>query len=428
MHHPEILLFFTIIFGFFMAWGMGASDVANSMATSVGARVFTLKQAVIIAAIFEMAGALLLGGEVTETIQKKMINPAFIGDTPELLAYGMLAALLGSGSWLLITTSFGWPVSTTQSIVGAIVGFGVVVIGSQAIYWGKMGLLVLTWILAPIVSGIISFIVLLSIQKIIFDSDNPIKKAKHFLPIYVFLLVFIIFFVTGSNVFKKMGILIPLISRLWLASLCSIFVTLMSWIFLRRIEIKEKETHDMYFVKTEQVFSILMMFTACSMAFAHGSNDISHAVAPMVVVVNTIKYGALKGSVVGIPFWVMLVGVVGMVVGILTYGYRVIATLGNQITELTPSRGFSAELTTAGIVVFASGLGFPVSTTQTLVGAILGVGFARGVGALNLNVIRNIFMSWVITIPASAMLAVLYFYLIRWFFDWLKVDALLSGS
>lgn len=420
MHHPELLLFFTVIFGLFMAWGMGASDVANSMATSVGARVFTLRQAVVIAAVFEMAGALLLGGEVTETIQKKMINTAFMVDSPELLAYGMLAALLGSGSWLLITTSFGWPVSTTQSIVGAIVGFGAVVVGVEAVYWRKIGALVLTWIAAPVVSGIIAFIILLSIQKIIFDSDNPIKNAKHYLPVYVFFLVFIIFFVTGSNVLKKVGILLSSIERLGLSSVCSILVTLISWVLLRRIKVYEKETHEMYFVKTEQVFGILMMFTACSMAFAHGSNDISHAVAPMVAVVNTLKYGILEGSTVGIPFWVMLAGVGGMIVGILTYGYRVIATLGSQITELTPSRGFSAELTTAGIVVLASGVGYPVSTTQTLVGAILGVGFARGVGALNLNVIRNIFMSWVITIPASAILAVLYFYLIRGFFSWIS--------
>lgn len=419
MHHPELLLFFTVIFGLFMAWGMGASDVANSMATSVGARVFTLKQAVVIAAVFEVAGALLLGGEVTETIQKKMINPAFMIDSPEILAYGMLAALLGSGSWLLTTTSFGWPVSTTQSIVGAIVGFGAVVVGVEAIYWKKIGALALTWVAAPVVSGIVSFIILLSIQKIIFDSDNPIKSAKHCLPFYVFLLVFIIFFVTGSNVLKKMGFLLPSVQRMGLAGLASALVTLISWIFLRRIKVNEKETHEMYFVKTEQVFGILMMFTACSMAFAHGSNDISHAVAPMVAVVNTIKHGILGGTEAGIPAWVMLAGVGGMVVGILTYGYRVIATLGSQITELTPSRGFSAELTTAGIVVLASGVGYPVSTTQTLVGAILGVGFARGVGALNLNVIRNIFMSWIITIPASAVLAVLYFYLIKGFFSWL---------
>ncbi len=414
MPHPELFLGFTILFGLFMAWGMGASDVANSMATSVGARVFTLKQAVIIASVFEVAGALLLGGEVTDTLQNKMLNPVLMANSPELLPYGMLAALVGSGSWLLVTTTFGWPVSTTQSIVGAIVGFGAVVVGVDAVQWSHVGYIALSWFVAPIFSGVIAFFILLSIQKIIFDAPNPIKSAKRYLPFYAFSLIFIIFFnVLGARSLSKVGLNLLIMERVGFALLGGAFITFICWLLLRRIKVRDQETHEMYFIKTERVFGILMIFTACSMAFAHGSNDISHAVGPMVAIVNTLKYGVLAGSTAGIPMWVMLIGVGGMVVGILTYGYRVIETIGKSITDLTPSRSFAAELTTAGIVVFASGIGFPVSTTQTLVGAILGVGFARGVGALNLNQIRNIFMSWIITIPASAVFAVFYFYLIR---------------
>lgn len=412
-----ILLILACVFGAFMAWGVGANDVANAMGTSVGSGALTVKQAILIAMIFEFAGAYLAGGEVTSTIRKGIIDPATLTDTPELLVFGMMSALLAAGTWLLIASIYGWPVSTTHSIVGAIVGFAAVGISVDAVAWGKVGTIVASWVVSPLLAGTISFLLFRSVQKLILNTANPFENAKRFIPLYMFAVGFLIAMVTLlkglKHVFKDSGIQLGFVESLGWAALVGIIVAGIGMLMIRKV--KEGDNQGNRFENVERVFAILMIFTACAMAFAHGSNDVANAVGPLAAVVSTIKAGAVTAKSV-MPSWILLIGGLGIVAGLATYGYKVMATIGKKITELTPSRGFAAELGAAATVVLASGTGLPISTTHTLVGAVLGVGLARGIGALNLGVIGTIFMSWVITLPAGAGLAIIFFFIFKGIF------------
>ncbi len=398
-------------FGFFMAWGVGANDVANAMGTSVGSKALTIRQAIVIAILLEFAGAYLAGGSVTETIRKGIIDthlPELLAN-PYLLVYGMLAALLAAGSWLLIATYYGWPVSTTHSIVGAIVGFAAVGISPEAIHWGKVLSIVASWVISPVISGSFAFLIFMSVQRLILDTDNPFKNAKKYIPVYMFLVGFMMSMVTFVKGLKHIGLPLSFWESVVLAILIGLVVTLTGIYALSKVEEDVKADSKFHFSSVEKVFGVMMVFTACSMAFAHGSNDVANAVGPLAAVVSIVSTG---GSIAGqsiMPPWVLLVGACGIVFGLATYGYKVMATIGTHITELTPSRGFAAELAAASTVVLASGTGLPVSTTHTLVGAVLGVGMARGIGALNLRVIGTIFMSWLITLPAGAFFSIVFF-------------------
>ncbi len=413
-NHGPLLLILACLFGFFMAWGVGANDVANAMGTSVGSRALTIKQAILIAIIFEFMGAYLAGGEVTGTIRKGIIDPAVMADTPELLVFGMMAALLAAGTWLLIASAMGWPVSTTHSIVGAIVGFAAVGISPDVVSWGKVGSIVASWVVSPVLAGTISFALFVSVQKLILNTNDPFVRAKRFIPVYMWAVGFMISMVTLTKGLKHVGIELDLglgsrfTNALFLSALIGVVVAMIGAALLSKIEDKPVEGHR--FDSVERVFAILMIFTACAMAFAHGSNDVANAVGPLAAVASTIASGGEIAAKSAMPWWILLLGGGGIVVGLATYGFKVIATVGRKITELTPSRGFAAELGAASTVVLASGLGLPVSTTHTLVGAVLGVGLARGIAALNLRVIATIFISWLITLPAGAGLAILFFF------------------
>ncbi|AFU99864.1 inorganic phosphate transporter [Simiduia agarivorans] len=416
--YGQIFLVLACIFGLFMAWGVGANDVANAMGTSVGSKALTIKQAIIIAMVFEFLGAYLAGGAVTDTIRKGIIDPGMLADTPELLVYGMMAALLAAGTWLLAASILGWPVSTTHSIVGAIVGFAVAGIGMNAVNWGKVGTIAASWVVSPLLAGTIAFMLFRSVQRLILDTDNPLANAKKYVPVYMFFVGFLISMVTLlkglKHVFKDSGFKLSFLESMGLSALIGLLVAGFGIYLLRQLKpVSEKESR---FANVEQVFAILMIFTACSMAFAHGSNDVANAVGPMAAIVATVKTGAI-GAKAAMPGWILLVGAIGIVIGLATYGHRVMATIGKKITHLTPSRGFAAELGAAGTVVLASGTGLPISTTHTLVGAVLGVGLARGIGALNLRVIGSIFMSWIVTLPAGALLAVVFFYFFKGLFS-----------
>jgi PiT family inorganic phosphate transporter len=410
-----IFLALACIFGLFMAWGIGANDVANAMGTSVGSRALTLKQAILIAAVFEFAGAYLAGGEVTSTIRKGIIDPEVLTDSPELLVYGMLSALLAAATWLLIASIRGWPVSTTHSIVGAIVGFAAVGISVDAVEWGKVGKIAASWVVSPLLAGTMSFALFISVKKLIFDHENTFERARKYVPIYMWMVGFMISMVTLVKGLKHIGIDFDLGmgSKFANAMVVSAFVGLVVagiGAFLLR---KVKTTGDINSTDNiERVFGVLMIFTACGMAFAHGSNDVANAVGPVAAVVSTVQSGGLIGAKAIMPWWVLAIGGVGIVVGLATYGWRVIQTIGKKITELTPSRGFAAELAAASTVVLASATGLPISTTHTLVGAVLGVGLARGVEALHLPTIAAIITSWVVTLPAGAGLAVVFFYIL----------------
>jgi len=400
------------VFGIFMAWGIGANDVANAMATSVGSKALTIRQAILVAAVFEFLGAVLAGGEVTSTIRKGIVDTDLLTGSPELLIYGMLASLLSAGTWLLIASRKGWPVSTTHTIVGAIVGFAAVGIGIDAVQWGKVGTIVISWVVSPLTAGFIAFLIYQSVQRLILRQEDPLEKAKRYVPVYIFLAAFTIVLVTIVKGLKHVGLDLSLKNSYLLAIGIAAMIAIVGAIAIQRIKPDPKAEKRQHFYTVERVFAVLMVVTACSMAFAHGSNDVANAIGPLAAVISVAKTG-IVGAQSSLPIWVLIVGGTGIVVGLATFGVNVIATVGKKITQLTPSRGFAAELAAATTIVIASGTGMPISTTHTLVGAVLGVGLARGIEAIDLRVVGRVFVSWVVTIPAGAFLSIIFFLIFK---------------
>jgi PiT family inorganic phosphate transporter len=412
MDAQHIYIGLAAAFGLFMAWGIGANDVANAMATSVGSKALTIKQAILVAAIFEFTGAVLAGGEVTSTIRKGIVDADLLAGSPELLVYGMLAALLAAAVWLLIASKNGWPVSTTHSIVGAIVGFAAVGIGVDAVQWGQVGTIVLSWVVSPVTAGFIAYLIYRSVQKLILSQDDPLEKAKRYVPVYMFLAAFTITLVTILKGLKHVGLDLSLRDSYLLAIAIAVGIALLGAVVIGRIKPDPKVEKSQHFYTVERVFGVLMVLTACGMAFAHGSNDVANAIGPLAAVIGIATTGTITAKS-SLPIWVLVLGGGGIVVGLATYGRHVIATVGKKITQLTPSRGFAAELAAATTIVIASGTGIPVSTTHTLVGAVLGVGMARGIEAIDLRVVARILVSWVVTIPAGAILAIMFFFIFK---------------
>lgn len=411
--YGSMLIIFAAAVGFLMAWGIGANDVANAMGTSVGSKALTIKQAIIIAMIFEFAGAYLAGGEVTATIREGIIDASFYVNQPELLVFGMTAALLAAGMWLIIASYFGWPVSTTHSIVGAIVGFSAVGVGMDSVVWSGVIAIVGSWIITPLISGIIAYFIFMSSQTLIFNTDNPIRNAKRYVPFYMFLAGFILSLVTVKKGLKHIGLHFTSNEALLLAIAVGVIIAIVGKIFISRIKIDPQADKNMHFANVEKIFAVLMIVTACAMAFAHGSNDVANAIGPLAAVVSIVEHNGEIAAKSTLAWWILPLGGVGIVLGLAIFGQRVMATIGQGITHLTPSRGFAAELAAASTVVIASGTGLPISTTQTLVGAVLGVGMARGIAALNLGVVRNIVISWIVTLPIGAGLSIIFFYILK---------------
>jgi len=405
------------LFGFFMAWGIGANDVANAMGTSVGSKALTIKQAIIIAMVFEFAGAYLAGGEVTSTIRKGIIDASYFVDQPQLLVFGMIASLLAAGIWLLVASYLGWPVSTTHSIVGAIVGFAAVGVSVDAVTWSKVGGIVGSWIITPLISGVFAYIIFMSAQKFIFNTNDPLTNAKRYVPVYMALAGFILSLVTIKKGLKHIGINFSTNEALLLSAGVAVIVALFGIVAIKRLKVDPAADKKMHYASVEKVFAILMVVTACCMAFAHGSNDVANAIGPLAAVVSIVDNGGEIAKKATLVWWILPLGGIGIVAGLAIFGRRVMATIGQGITHLTPSRGFAAELAAATTVVLASSTGLPISTTQTLVGAVLGVGMARGIAALNLGVIRNIVISWVVTLPAGAGLSIVIFFMLKGIFS-----------
>jgi len=410
------MIIMAVIFGLYMTWGVGANDLANAMGTSVGAGAVTVKQAIIIAIIFEFLGAVLAGGHVTKTIRKGIIDPTNIIDSPEILVYGMLAALLAAAVWLMVASAKGWPVSTTHSIIGALIGFAIVGIGPEAVIWSKVLKVVGSWVISPVVGGTIAFLLVISIRKLIFNAENPLRNAKKYAPFYIFLVGFIISLVTMFKGLKHLHISLSATQSFAIAICFGIFTSVIGWFFIRNIKEDIEADKDFHFASVEKVFTPMMLFTACSMAFAHGSNDVANGIGPLAAVISIVNSGGEVMQKSEMPTWILFVGGGGIVLGLITLGYRVMMTVGKKITELTPSRGFCAELAAASTVVIASRTGLPVSTTHILVGAVLGVGLARGIGALDLRVVLNIIISWLVTLPVGAILAMFFFFTLKGIF------------
>jgi len=410
-------LILAIIFGVFMTWGIGANDVANALGTSVGSGAITVRTAIIVAAIFEFAGAALAGGNVTKTIRKGIIDPSQIADSPEILVYGMLAALLAAGCWLALASSKGWPVSTTHSIVGAIVGFAVAGIGFEAVNWGKISQIVASWVVSPALGGGIAFVLMLSIQQLIMNSEKPFKAAVRWAPMYIFLVGFVISLVTLFKGLKHLKIELGIGESFVIAAIIGVLVAICGKIAVNRVKFDEEVDKNSHIASVERVFAPMIIFTACAMAFAHGSNDVANGVGPLAAVYGLIESGGEVTQKLAMPFWILALGGFGIVLGLATYGYRVMRTIGGKITSLTPTSGFCATVAAAITVVLASRTAMPVSTTHIAVGAVMGVGLARGFAALNIRVIGNIVVSWIVTLPAGGILAALFFFMLKGMFS-----------
>ncbi len=414
MEFGLVFMILAVVFGLYMTWGVGANDVANAMGTSVGSGAITVVKAIFIAAIFEFAGAVLAGGHVTSTIRKGIIDAAYV-PSPEILVYGMLSALLASGVWLMVASRWGWPVSTTHTIVGSLIGFGVVGLGPDAVDWPAVARILASWVVSPLLGASLAFFLMLSLRRTILDTDEPLENAKRYGPVYVFFMGVLIALVTLFKGLKHLRLELNTWQTIAAALVVGIIVAGVGRVLIRRIRVDPDARRDFHYAGVEKVFAPLCVFTACSMAFAHGSNDVANGIGPLAAVVSIVKSGEVAQEA-GLPLWILLLGGGGIVVGLSTMGYRVMKTIGTRITELTPSRGFCAELAAAGTVVVASGLGLPVSTTHIIVGSVMGVGLARGIAAIDLRVILRIVVSWLITLPVGATLAALFFFLLKGLF------------
>jgi PiT family inorganic phosphate transporter len=403
MELTTIVLAVAAIAGLYMAWNIGANDVANAMGTSVGSGALTLRGAIIVAAIFEFGGAMLVGGTVTKTIRKGIVDMGALGGDPMVIAIGMTCCLLAAALWLNIATYAGWPVSTTHSIVGAVVGFGLIAGGLDAVNWWMLSKIAASWVISPLLGGLLGYFGFVFIKRRILNVDRPLLALRGWGPIMVFPIFAILALSVLFKGLKPLKLDLALGPSLGIAVAVGLLASILSVPLLRRSTRLASEDRHEHTYRAERVFLVLQVMTACFVAFAHGSNDVANAVGPMAAV-----FGATSGELgaeVAVPHRVLLIGALGIVVGLATYGYKIMATIGKKITELTPSRGFAAEFGAATTIVMASKLGLPVSTTHTLVGAVIGVGFARGIGAINTRVVSGIIASWFITVPFTAILA-----------------------
>ena len=405
---PFIILTIACVLGFFAAWGIGANDVANAMGTSLGSKALTLKQAVIIAAIFEFLGAFLAGGEVTSTIRKGIVDPLLYQDDVNIFIVGMMATLLATGSWLMLASRNGWPVSTTHSIVGAIVGFVLITKGSGAVSWDKIFEIASSWITSPLISALLAFLIFKSVKILIIDSKNRSKAAVNLIPIYVILVVFVILQVTFRKGLVHIGLVWENSEIIQYSLILSLVIGIVSFLYLR-----SRSSDFGSKAGIETAFSLLMVVAACAMAFAHGSNDVANAIGPLAAIASIASSGGVIESNATVSPLILLLGGAGIVTGLAMYGHKVIKTVGEKITKLTPSFGFSANIATASTVVFASYLGFPISTTHTLIGGVIGVGLANSVKEIDWRSVVNIFMSWLITIPVGAIFTILFYVVLR---------------
>ena len=414
MEHAFLYLIAAVILCFLMTWGVGANDLANVMSTTMGSKAVTVRQAMCVAIIFEFAGAFLGGTGVTETMRDGIINTSQLSGSPMVVIEGMLSVLLACTIWMNLASYMGVPVSITNALVGSMVGFGSVVLGFDSVHWNQVSYIAIGWITSPLLAGITGFILFTTIQQAIFIRVDPLKKAKFYMPIYLFLVGCILSFITVLKGLHHFHVVLSTQQNILVVVATSLVITLLGLLCIKQIpELPDMKRRDT-FIQVERYFAVLMAMTACAMVFAHGSNDVALAVGPLSIVYSLVMSSSKAAFIGGYPTWIILFGCVGVITGFLMYGRKVIETVGSAITALTPSRAFAATLAAASAVVIATSSGIPVSATQTLVGSVLGVGLARGIGALNLIVIRNIFTSWILTLPAASLLTIISYSFLHW--------------
>lgn len=424
----EIVLYVALAFGFYMAWTIGANDAANAIGTSVGSGALRFKQAVIIAAVFEFSGALLAGSGVADTMRKGIIDPTLFNAVPqgaEVFAIGMLSALIAAAIWLHFAAYIGWPVSTTHSIVGAITGFGTVALGASNVQWGTLLTILASWVVSPLSGGIMAFLTFTLIRNLVIDAEYPVRAMRRWAPIFALPILISLFTLIFLQVLPRVGFGDSLALAIAAALGAALIAAGILKYIIARSDLSVDESsgaapeaiRQQKFAKVEKLFCYLQVISASYIAFAHGSNDVANAVGPLAGIVSLFEGTVFTPSTIGgpvpMPTWILFLGGIGIVIGLATYGYKVIETIGSKITEITPSRGFAAELGAASTIILGSKLGLPLSTTHTVVGAIIGVGFARGVNALNFKIILQIAKSWVYTLPFTAVLTAVLFYILR---------------
>lgn len=400
---------------FLMTWGVGANDLANVMSTTMGSKSTTLRRAILIAIIFEFAGAFLGGQGVTETMRDGIIDTSPLTEDPLILITGMISVLASCTLWMTLASVIGVPISITNALVGAMVGFGSLVLGLEAIQWGQVQRIAMSWVISPVLAGLVGYGLFVSLQLSIFARSDPLSRAKRVLPVYLFLIGGILSFITVFKGLAHFHIILTGWHTVFVMLVSSSALTGIGILWIRALPPAPSAKRHVRFMQVEKYFSILMTLTACAMVFAHGSNDVSLAIGPLSIVYNLTAQVGEPMTATNYPYWITLLGCSGVIVGFLMYGRRVIETVGSDITALTPSRAFCATLAAAATVVLSTSTGIPVSATQTLVGAVLGVGLARGIGALNLIVIRNIILSWILTLPAVCLLTIGCYSLLRFF-------------
>ena len=408
MDLDTFLFSFAVLACIYMACNIGANDVANAMGTSVGSKSLTFKQAILIAAVAEFAGAFFVGGHVSDTIRKGMLDTSFFADVPYQLVYGMISALLAAAIWLHIASYLGWPVSTTHSIIGGVLGFGVIAGGVDIVNWSKVGNVVLSWVVSPVMGGLFAYLVFQYINKTIFSKRRPLAHAKELLPFMVAIVLFILSIAIFYKGLKNLHLHFTFPDVLFFALVAGVVGFFISKILVRFIPDDDSKDFAHQFNTTENLFKYLQIVTAFYIAFAHGSNDVANAVGPLAAVVSILQGGAVEMKV-EMPTWILGLGGGFIVLGLMVWGYRVMATVGESITDITPSRGFCATFGAASVVLICSKMGLPISTTHTLVGSVIGVGLARGLPTLNLGIIKMIFVSWITTIPFTAVISMLFF-------------------
>ena len=412
----EILVVLAIVIGLYMAWNIGANDVANSMADAVGSKAITVFWAVILAGICEFGGAVLVGSHVTDTVRKGIIDTQAFSHDPRILAHGMVCAMLAAALWLNLSSYFGMPVSTTHSIVGAIVGFGIIQAGFSNVQWAKIGQIVASWFISPVAGGIMAFLIFKLISYHILSVDHPVLAARKGVPVCTFFTFGILILATIYKGLKHIHLDLNAFEAIILSILGGLIAAFISYIFIiRKKNFNGDLSWEHQLDQVEKVFGFLVIITSCTVAFAHGANDVANAIGPLAAVVEIAKNNTIPGKV-DVEMWILVLGGIGIVIGLATFGYRVMKLVGTKVTTITPSRGVSADISAMATVLVFSKMGLPISTTHTLVGAIIGVGLARGVTAVNRKTVFKIFTSWIATVPIAAILTIILYLLARWLF------------
>lgn len=411
MEYGYLYILIASLLSLALAFSVGANDLANIMSTTMGSKAVTVRQAMLIAVVFEFAGAFLGSHGVTETLQSGIIDTKLLVDHADIFIFGMLSALTGSTLWMLAASALGLPVSITNAIVGSIVGFGVIILGVHAVHWQQISYIAISWLASPTLSAAVAYILFVSVQRLIFDTSEPLAKALRYLPFYFFLVGFVLGDMILLKGFKNFSVVLSFWQAWLIATASGLVIMFIGRHLIHRLPSarEQEELQSDRFASIEKMFAILMGFTACAMVFAHGSNDVAIAIGPLSAVVHTVEQVHPWHPNLFLQHKLVALGCCGILLGLFMYGKKVIATVGTGITALTPSRAFAATLAAAMTVILSTSTGIPVSATQTLVGAVLGVGLARGIGALNLAVVRNIIMSWIFTLPAACALTIVFF-------------------